>query len=158
MVRLAHTVHLSCSDTNIVSKRTETRFHITHITKKCRQVCPIWFLSLWYILCIRAPIFRQVTLSPNGPKWASTWASSPSSTIRCVQNDFWAYGTFSTTVHLSCTDANILSKQTLTLSPDGSKRDSTRPMSARSSIRGVQKDLWAYGTFGTNRAPILHLN
>jgi hypothetical protein len=28
-------------------------------------------------------------------KWASTWASSPRSTIRCVQNDFWAYGTFS---------------------------------------------------------------
>jgi hypothetical protein len=27
---------------------------------------------------------------------ASTWASSPRSTIRCVQNDFWAYGTFGT--------------------------------------------------------------
>jgi hypothetical protein len=28
-------------------------------------------------------------------KWASTWASSPWSTIGCVQNDLWAYGTFS---------------------------------------------------------------
>jgi hypothetical protein len=27
---------------------------------------------------------------------ASTWASSPRSTIGCVQNDFWAYGMFST--------------------------------------------------------------
>jgi hypothetical protein len=27
---------------------------------------------------------------------ASTWASSPRSTIGCVQNDFWAYGIFST--------------------------------------------------------------
>jgi hypothetical protein len=32
MVRLAQTVHLSCTDTNIVSKRTETRFHMTRIT------------------------------------------------------------------------------------------------------------------------------
>ena len=29
MVRLAQTVHLSCTDTNTVSNRTETRFHIT---------------------------------------------------------------------------------------------------------------------------------
>jgi hypothetical protein len=27
---------------------------------------------------------------------ASTWAPSPRSTIGCVQNDFWAYGMFST--------------------------------------------------------------
>ena len=27
------TVHLSCTNTDTVSKRTETRFHITHVTK-----------------------------------------------------------------------------------------------------------------------------
>jgi hypothetical protein len=26
------TVHLSCTDTNSVFKRTETRFHMTHVT------------------------------------------------------------------------------------------------------------------------------
>jgi hypothetical protein len=31
-VRLAQTVHLSYTDTNTVSKRTEMRFHMTHIT------------------------------------------------------------------------------------------------------------------------------
>jgi hypothetical protein len=31
MVRLAQTVHLSCSDTNTISKRTKTRFHMRHI-------------------------------------------------------------------------------------------------------------------------------
>jgi hypothetical protein len=49
MVHLAQTVHLSCTDTNTVSKRTETRLHRT---------------------------------------------TSPWSSIGCVQNDFWAYGTF----------------------------------------------------------------
>jgi hypothetical protein len=31
-VRLAKTVHLSYTETNIVSKRTEMRFHMTHVT------------------------------------------------------------------------------------------------------------------------------
>jgi hypothetical protein len=30
MVRVAQSVHLYCTDTNTVSKRTETRFHMTH--------------------------------------------------------------------------------------------------------------------------------
>ena len=30
MVRLAQTVHLSCTNANTVSKRIETRFHMTH--------------------------------------------------------------------------------------------------------------------------------
>jgi hypothetical protein len=32
MVRLAHTVHVSCTDTNNVSKRPEMRFNMTHVT------------------------------------------------------------------------------------------------------------------------------
>jgi hypothetical protein len=32
MVRLPHTVHLSCTDTNTVSKQTKTRFQMTHVT------------------------------------------------------------------------------------------------------------------------------
>jgi hypothetical protein len=32
MVRLAQTMHLSCTDTNNVSKRTEMRFHMIHVT------------------------------------------------------------------------------------------------------------------------------
>jgi hypothetical protein len=31
-VRLAQTVHLSCIDSNTISKRTDTRFHMTHVT------------------------------------------------------------------------------------------------------------------------------
>jgi hypothetical protein len=32
IVRLAQTVLLSCTDTNTVSKLTETRFHMAHVT------------------------------------------------------------------------------------------------------------------------------
>ena len=45
---------------------------------------------------------------------------------------------------------------TPTMSANGPKRDSTRPMSHRSSIGCVQNDFRANGTFGKNRAPIWH--
>jgi hypothetical protein len=32
MVRLAQPVHQSSTDTNTISKRTEMRFHMTHVT------------------------------------------------------------------------------------------------------------------------------
>jgi hypothetical protein len=38
----------------------------------------------------------RLALSPNRPKRASTWASAPRSTIRCIEKDLWAYGTFGT--------------------------------------------------------------
>jgi hypothetical protein len=44
----------------------------------------------------------------------------------------------------------------LTLSSNGPTRDSTWGMSPKSSIGCVQNDFWAYRTFGTNHAPILH--
>jgi hypothetical protein len=32
VARSAQIVHISCTDTNIVSERTEMRFHMTHVT------------------------------------------------------------------------------------------------------------------------------
>jgi hypothetical protein len=53
-------------------------------------------LSLWYVWCKPCTCLAlRLALSLKGPKWASTWAPSPSGTIRCIQNDFWAYGTSS---------------------------------------------------------------
>jgi hypothetical protein len=45
---------------------------------------------------------------------------------------------------------------TLTQSPNGLKRDSTRPTSPGSSTMCVQNNFRAYGLFGANRALILH--
>jgi hypothetical protein len=95
MVRLAQTMQLSYTDTNTNSKRTKTRFAMTHVTKEFHRVRPKWFSSLWYVwhkLCIYFP--SRLALSPNGPKWASTSASSPRSTIGYVPNDFWGHGSF----------------------------------------------------------------
>jgi hypothetical protein len=95
MVHSAQTVHLSCSEIKTISKHTKTRFHLTHITLQYHRVCPKWFPCPLYIR--RKPctyLAPRLTQSPNGPKWASIWPTSPSSTIGCVQNDFRAYGTF----------------------------------------------------------------
>jgi hypothetical protein len=90
-LRLAQTVHLSCTASNSVSKWIETRFHMTNVTEEIHRVCPKWFLSLWYVR--RKPctyLMSRLALCPNWPERASTWASSPRSTIGCVQNDFYA--------------------------------------------------------------------
>jgi hypothetical protein len=52
------------------------------------------------------------------------------------------------TEHLSCTEINTISKRT--------EMSSTRPTSPSSTIGCIQNDFQAYGTFGANRAPILH--
>jgi hypothetical protein len=94
-LRLAQTVHLSCTDSNSVSKWIKTRFHMTNVTEEIHRVRPKWFLILYYVR--RKPctyLVSRLALCPNRPKQASTCASSHRSTIWCVQNDFRAYDTF----------------------------------------------------------------
>jgi hypothetical protein len=95
MVCLGQTMHLSCTNTNTVSKWIKMRFDMTHVTLEFHQVRPKRFKRLW---CVRRKLCTYIAsrkaLSPNWPKWASTWASSPGSTIGYVQNDSWAYGMF----------------------------------------------------------------
>jgi hypothetical protein len=152
MVCLAKTVHLSCIKTNTISKGIETRFYMTHVTKEFDRVRPKRFLRLRYVWCklwiYLAPI---LTPSPNRPKRDSTWPTSPRSSIGCVQNYFWAYGTFSAK---RCTYL----ESRLALYPNGPKQASIWASSPRSIIRCVQNDLWGYGKFGANGAPILHWN
>jgi hypothetical protein len=73
---------------------------------------------------------------------------SPRSTIKCptcflslryVQRKLWTY---------------LASRLMVSLYEP--KWDSTWPMSRRSTIGCAQNDFWAYGTFGANRAPIMH--
>jgi hypothetical protein len=91
------------------------RFHMTHVTLEFHQVRSKWFMRLWYVRhkpCTY--LASRLPLSLNGPNQASTWTTSPRSSIRCVQNDFWAYGMFSTNLQISCIDANTISKWTKT--------------------------------------------
>jgi hypothetical protein len=95
-VCLAQTVHLSCTDSNTISKWTKTRFHMTHVILELHRVRPKWFLRLWYFWHKPCTYLASIlALSLNGLNWASTWASPLRSTIGCVQKNFWACGTFS---------------------------------------------------------------
>jgi hypothetical protein len=110
-------------------------------------VRPKLFLRLWYFQ--RKPctyLAPTLTLSRNGPKWDSTWPTSPRSCIRCVQNIFEPMVCLAQTVHLSCVKK--------ALSPNGPKRVSTWASSPRSTIRCIQNNLRAYGTL----AQTVHLS
>jgi hypothetical protein len=47
----AQIVQLSCTYTNTISKWTEMRFHITHVTYEFHRVRSKRFSSLWYVWC-----------------------------------------------------------------------------------------------------------
>jgi hypothetical protein len=57
------------------------------VSKMISEPMVLWQKSCTYL----AP---TLTLSPNRPKWDSTLPTSPRSSIRCDQNDFWGYGMF----------------------------------------------------------------
>jgi hypothetical protein len=86
-------------------------------------------------------VARMLTPSSNGPKQDSTWPTSPRCSIRCVQNDFWAYERLVQTVHLSWVKISAISKRIKT--------------SYHLSLGCIENDYWAYGTLGANHAPIL---
>jgi hypothetical protein len=59
-------MHLSCTDTNTVSKRTKMRFHTTHVTYEFYQVCSKLLMSLWYVQCkLCTYLASRLALSPN---------------------------------------------------------------------------------------------
>jgi hypothetical protein len=91
------------------------------LKRDSKRVHPKWFPSLWYIrrkLCTY--LASRLELSPNGPKRASTWASSARRTVGCIQNNFYVWHKPSTYLVL-----------TQTPSPNELKRDLTWPTSPR---------------------------
>jgi hypothetical protein len=149
MVCSVQTMHLSCIETNTISKRTKTSFHLTNVTKKSHQVCLKRFPCPWYIRYkLYTCLAPRLILSLNRPKWTSTWHTSHRSSIGCAQNYFHNHGTFGPK---PCTYLVLR----LALSPNGSKWASTWPTSPSSTIEWTQNDFHAHGTFGANHAPML---
>jgi hypothetical protein len=93
MVHLAQPVHLTCVKISTISKQTETSFHFNLVTLEYHRVRPKRLQSVWRKPCNYLAL--TLTPSPNRPKQDLTWPTSPKGSIRCVQNDFHAYGTFS---------------------------------------------------------------
>jgi hypothetical protein len=181
-------MHLYCTDTNSVSKRTEMTFHMTHSPRSSIGCVQHDFWSDGTFDTNDASILREdyhylqtdsnklpleprhrevsscaskmnvwrkpwtygaptPTLSPNGPKWDFTWpthlgvpwGASKTISVPMVHSV--------QTVYVYCT--------TLTLSPNRLKRDSTWP-THQGVLSGASKMIFqAYGTFGTNRTPLL---
>jgi hypothetical protein len=149
MVHSVQTVHLSCTNTNTISKRTEMRFDMTYVTKEFHRMRPQWFPTPWGILhkpCTY--ITLRLALSLNRPK--KSFHLSP-----ITKGDHWVRPKWFLSQWYVWSKPCTYLAPILTLSPNGPKRDSTWPMSPRSSIRCVQNSFRPYGTFGANRAPIL---
>jgi hypothetical protein len=148
-------MHISCIEINTICKWTKISFYFTHIALEFHRLCPKWFPCPCYIRrkpCTYLPL--RLTLSPSRPKWVSTWSTSHSSTIGCVQNDFWSYG------YIRYKLCFYLASR-LTLSPNKMKWAFTWPTSPRSTFGCAQSnftpyDFHARGTFSVNSTPILH--
>jgi hypothetical protein len=123
MVRFAQTVHLSRTNTNTISKQTKTGVDMNHVTWEFNRGHPKWLPRLWYTrrkLCTY--LASRLALSPNGPKQASTWASSPRSTIGSTPKWLWSLW------YVWCKPCTNL-VLTLTPSPNWPKQDLTWPTS-----------------------------
>jgi hypothetical protein len=110
MVHLAQTMHLSSVEINTIQidqneLPVDPRHQevpsampkmisppVVHSQKPCSYLAP------------------RLALSPNRPKRAFTWPTSPRSMIGCVQNNFQDYGTFGANLALSCAKTNTTSK------------------------------------------------
>ena len=72
MVCRAQTMHLSCTDTNTISKWKEVRFHMTTPPRSCIG-CVQTISGLWHVRRKSwSYLASRLSLSPNGPKRAST--------------------------------------------------------------------------------------
>jgi hypothetical protein len=152
MVRWVRSMHQYCIDTNIVSKRTKTRLHMTHSPRSSIECVQHDFQAYGTFGTYRAPILRQdyyclqtdsnkLPLEPRhlGVSFGVSKMISEHM-VRLVQ-----------TKHPSCTYI----APAVTVSPNVPKQDSTRPTSPRTSILCVQNIFSVYGWFGTNSTPIL---
>jgi hypothetical protein len=145
-------MHLFCIKISIISKRTKPSFHLNLFSLEYNRVLPKCFVSVW---CIRQKLCTYLapkqTLSPNRPKRDYIWHMTSRSSIRCVQIDFRAYGTF------HANHAPILHQDQHYLQTDRTQASSWAS-SPRSTNRCVQNGFLGYGALGTNCAPISHQN
>jgi hypothetical protein len=109
MVYSVQTVLQPCTDTNTISKWTKTIFHTTHFTYEFHRVRPKLFMTYGTFNANRAPIFCS-TISKR-TKQISTRPSSPRSTTGASKPIYEPMVRLTQTEHLSCTDANTVSKQ-----------------------------------------------
>jgi hypothetical protein len=112
MLCSGQTKHLSCTDTNTVSKQTKTRFHTTHVTYEFHQVHPKLFMSLRYVQCKPCTyLASRIALSLNRPNRARLdprHLGVPSGASKTIYEPMVR---LTQPEHLSCIDTDTVSKQ-----------------------------------------------
>jgi hypothetical protein len=112
MVCSVQTVHLSCTNTNTITKRTKTRFHTMHVTFEFHRVRPKLFMSLWFVPCKPCTyLASMLALYPNGPNRAPPVPRRrgvPSGVSKIIYEPM---GRLTQTEHQFSTDASTVSKQ-----------------------------------------------
>jgi hypothetical protein len=107
-----HTMHLSRTDTNTVSKQTKTRFHPTHVTYEFYRVRPNIFMSLWYAQCKPCTyLVSRLALSPNRLNRAPLDPRQVGVPSGASKTSYQPMVHLTQSEHLSCTNANTISKQ-----------------------------------------------
>jgi hypothetical protein len=110
MVRSVQTMHLSCTDTNTVYKWTKMIFHTTHVTYEFHRVPSKLFMSLWYVQCKPCTYLASRLALPD-PRHLGV----PSGASKTVYEPM---AHLTKTKHLSCIDANTISKHIETVPHD----------------------------------------
>jgi hypothetical protein len=140
-------LRLSCTDTYTVSRRTETRFDMIHVTLVFHWVRQKWFMSLWYVWCKPCTyLVSRLVESQNELNRACTWASSLRNTT--------GPNRFLSQRYVWCKPCTCLASR-LPVSRNRLNRACSCASSPRSNIGCIQNDFWANGMFGANCAPIL---
>jgi hypothetical protein len=101
-----------CTDTSIVSKWTKMRFHMTHVTYEFHRVSPKLFIRIWFIRWNPCTyLVLGLALSPNGLNRAPPDPRLPGVPSGASKTIYEPMLRLTQTEHLSCTDANTISKQ-----------------------------------------------
>jgi hypothetical protein len=111
MVYSVQTVHLSCIDTNNVSKQTKTRFLMTHITYEFHRVHPKLLMNLWYVQCKPCTYLASRLALSNGPNKVPPdprHLEVPSDASKTIYESMVR---LTQTEHLSYIDANTVSNR-----------------------------------------------
>jgi hypothetical protein len=143
MVHLAQTVHLSCTNTNTISKWTETRFDMTHITRSSIGCVQNDFWAYGMFSGNFVPILSQ-DLHYLQTEWNELPLGVPSGASKTILEPMVH---LAQAVHLSCTNTNTISEQTQM------RFHMTHITEEFHWV--LQDDFQAYGTFNANCAPIL---
>jgi hypothetical protein len=147
MVYSAQTVHLFCAETNTISKRTETSFHLTwpRSTIGCAQ-CDIHAGGTF--VANHAPILHQIKTISKRIEMSFCLSHVTLEYHRVLPK--W----FSSLCYIQRKPSTYLVSR-LTLSINRLKQSSTWSMPPRRTIWSTQSEFRADGAFGTNCAPIL---